>query len=140
MIRKIRIHYGWIILALAVTTVTGALGFARFGYTMILPAMKTGLSLTDSQAGDLAMGNMAGYLVLALAAGFLSTRFSPRFIISGFMALISVSMLVTGLAPDFITALAGRILAGMGSGGSNVPVSAGQIQISVDVNITYELQ
>lgn len=122
MIRKIRIHYGWIILVLAVTTVTGALGFARFGYTMILPAMKTGLLLTDSQAGDLAMGNMAGYLVIALAAGFLSTRFSPRIIISCFMALISISMLVTGLAPDFMTALAGRIMAGMGSGGSNVPV------------------
>jgi len=122
MDRERGINYGWIILALGVTTVTGALGFARFGYTMILPAMKTGLALTDSQAGDLATGNLAGYLVLALAAGFLSTHFSPRIIISGFMALISVSMLLTGLAPDFITAFIGRILAGMGSGGSNVPV------------------
>lgn len=122
MKEKNRIHYGWIILVLGVATVAGALGFARFGYTMILPSMKSGLALTDSQAGDLAMGNMAGYLVLALTAGFLSSHFSPRIIISGFMALVSAAMLVTGLAPDFISALAGRILAGMGSGGANVPM------------------
>jgi predicted MFS family arabinose efflux permease len=119
---KNRIHYGWIILILGVATVAGALGLARFGYTMILPAMKSGLALTDSQAGDLAMGNMAGYLILALAAGFLSTHFSPRVVVSGFMALVSLSMLVTGLAPDFITAFAGRVFTGMGSGGANVPV------------------
>jgi len=117
-----RIHYGWIILILAVTTVCGALGLARFGYTMILPSMKTGLSLNDAAAGDLATGNLAGYLVLALACGILSTRFSPRLIITFFMGLISVSMIITGLAPDFFTALAGRILAGMGGGGTNIPV------------------
>ncbi len=122
MNRERRIHYGWIILILGITTVTGALGLARFGYTMILPAMKTGLALTDSQAGDLAMGNMTGYLVLALAAGFLSTHFSPRVIISSFMVLISVSMLVTGMAPGYTTAFIARTLTGMGSGGTNVPV------------------
>ncbi len=122
MKEKNRIHYGWIILVLGVATVAGALGFARFGYTMILPSMKSGLALTDSQAGDLAMGNMAGYLVLALTAGFLSSHFSPRIIISGFMALVSAAMLATGLAPDYMSALAGRIFAGMGSGGANVPM------------------
>ncbi len=116
------LHYGWIILALGVMTVTGALGFARFGYTMILPGMKVGLGLTDTQAGDLAMGNMAGYLFLALTCGFLSAHFSPRIIISIFLGLVSLSMLVTGLAPDFGTALVGRILSGMGSGGANIPV------------------
>jgi len=49
-----RIHYGWIILVLAVAAVGGAPGLARFGYTITLPAMKSGLSSTDSQLGDLA--------------------------------------------------------------------------------------
>ncbi len=115
-------HYGWVILVLAVATVGGALGLARFGYTMILPSMKTGLALSESGAGDLATGNLAGYLVFALACGFFSTRFSPRLIITFFMALVSISMLITGLAPDFSTALAGRILAGIGGGGTNIPV------------------
>lgn len=116
------LHYGWIILVLAVSTVCGSLGLARFGYTMILPSMKADLALNDAGAGDLASGNLAGYLVLALACGFLSTRFSPRLIITFFMTLISVSMLITGFAPGFNTALIGRVLAGMGSGGTNIPV------------------
>ncbi len=122
MCRKTRYHYGYIILAIGVATVTGALGFARFGYTMILPGMKAGLGLSDAQAGDLAMANMIGYLVLALACGFLSAHFSPRRIITAFMLLVSASMLVTGLAPDFETAFIGRLLAGMGGGGTNIPL------------------
>ena len=120
--QKLRYHYGYAILAVGVATVTGALGFARFGYTMILPGMKAGLGLTDAQAGDLAMANMIGYLVLAIACGFLSAHFSPRKIITAFMLLVSASMLVTGLAPGFGTAFIGRLLAGMGGGGTNIPV------------------
>ena len=103
------LHFGYIILLVGVATVTGALGFARFGYTMILPGMKAGLGLSDAQAGDLAMANMIGYLVLALACGFLSAHFSPGRIITAFMLLVSAAMLLTGLAPDFGTAFAGRI-------------------------------
>ncbi len=122
MPNRLRLHYGYLILVIGVATVTAALGFARFGYTMILPGMKAGLGLTDAQAGDLAMANMIGYLVLALACGFLSAHFSPRRIITVFMMLVSASMLITGIAPDFGTAFAGRLLAGMGGGGTNIPV------------------
>ena len=122
MKENIRFHYGWVILGLGVLTVTGALGLARFGYTMILPAMKSGLGLNDARAGDLATGNLAGYLAFALMGGFLSTRFSPRLIISFFMALISLSMILTGLADDYGTALLGRVLSGVGGGGTNIPV------------------
>jgi len=121
--RKSRgLHYGWIIAVMAVVTVVGALGFARFGYTMILPSMKEGLSLSDAQAGDLATGNMIGYLVLAITCGFLASRFGPRIIITIFMLIISGSMLLTGAAPSFQVALLGRTLTGVGSGGTNVPV------------------
>ncbi len=85
------LHYGWIIAVMSVVTVIGALGFARFGYTMILPSMKEGLRLSDAQAGDLATGNMIGYLALAITCGFLASRFGPRIIISIFMLVISGS-------------------------------------------------
>lgn len=116
------LHYGWIIAGMSVITVFGALGLARFGYTMILPSMKEGLSLTDSQAGDLATVNMVGYLVMAVTCGYLASRFGPRIIISIFMLVISGSMLMTGMAPNFQVALLGRTLTGVGSGGTNVPV------------------
>ena len=116
------LHYGWVILFMSVVTVLGCLGFARFGYTMILPHMKEGLSLTKTQAGNLATGNFVGYLVLAIVGGFLAARYGPRVVISLSMLLIGVAMFLTGLAPNFQMALVWRTLTGVGSGGSNVPV------------------
>ncbi len=120
--RRGGLHYGWIIAIMSVVTVLGALGFARFGYTMILPSMKGGLDLTDSQAGDLATGNMIGYLVMAVTCGYLASRFGPRIVITIFMFIISGSMVLTGMGPNFRLALLGRTLTGVGSGGTNVPV------------------
>ena len=34
------LHYGWIVMLVGMLTVLGSLGFARFGYTMILPSMQ----------------------------------------------------------------------------------------------------
>jgi len=116
------LHYGWVILFMSVVTVLGSLGFARFGYTMILPHMKEGLGLTKTQAGNLATGNFVGYLVLAIVGGFLAARYGPRGVISLAMLLVGVTMFLTGLAPSFQMALVWRTLTGVGSGGSNVPV------------------
>ncbi|MFB0535719.1 MAG: nitrate/nitrite transporter [Anaerolineae bacterium] len=116
------LHYGWVILSMSVVTVLGCLGFARFGYTMILPHMKEGLGLTKTQAGNLATGNFVGYLILAIVGGFLAARYGPRVVISLSMLLIGVTMFLTGLAPSFQMALVWRTLTGVGSGGSNVPV------------------
>ena len=58
-----RFHYAWIIVSLGHLNVLCALGLARFGYTMILPAMKEGLQLTYAETGWLATGNFIGYLV-----------------------------------------------------------------------------
>jgi sugar phosphate permease len=116
------LHYGWVILFMSVVTVLGCLGFARFGYTMILPHMKEGLNLTKTQAGNLATGNFVGYLILAIVGGFLAARYGPRVVISLSMLLIGVAMFLTGLAPNLQMALVWRTLTGVGSGGSNVPV------------------
>jgi sugar phosphate permease len=116
------LHYGWVVLFMSVVTVLGCLGFARFGYTMILPHMKEGLGLTKTQAGNLATGNFVGYLILAIVGGFLAARYGPRGVISFSMLLIGVAMFLTGLAPNFQMALVWRTLTGVGSGGSNVPV------------------
>jgi predicted MFS family arabinose efflux permease len=113
-------HYGWVILILAVMTVTGALGFARFGYSMVLNPMKEGLGLSDGAAGDLATANLVGYLLLSLACGFLSAKFGPRAVISVSLAIVAAAMALTGLSGNYVSALAARFLTGMGSGGANV--------------------
>jgi MFS family permease len=117
-----RVHYGFVVLGMSVLVVTGALGFARFGYTMILPGMKEGLGLSYTEMGLLATGNFIGYLLFALTGGFLAARFGPRLVISLSLALVGATMLLTGLANSFVSALALRTLTGVGSGGSNVPV------------------
>jgi MFS family permease len=118
------LHYGWVIAALSAVAVVGALGFGRFGYTVILPAMKEGLGIGDVQAADLATGTMLGYLLLSVLGGILAARFGSRRIISLFLALTCGSMALTGLAPSYGGALVARTLTGMGSGGVNVPVMA----------------
>jgi MFS family permease len=114
--------YKWIIAASGVLTVTAALGFARFGYSMILPGMKAGFGLTEAQAGDLATANMIGYLALSLVGGLLASRWGPRIVISISLAGVAAGMALTGLAPSYGAAFAARLLTGMASGGANVPV------------------
>jgi sugar phosphate permease len=119
-----RLHYGWIVMVISMLTVLGALGLARFGYTMILPDMQAALSLSNTQTGVLATGNFLGYLALALVGGIVASRYGPRRIIAISMALIGVTMALTGLVGSFQEALVWRVLTGVGSGGSNVPVMA----------------
>jgi sugar phosphate permease len=84
--------------------------------------MKAGLELTEARAGDLATGNLIGYLALALTCGFLASHFSPKKIITFFMLLTSLSMLLTGMSESFASAFTARVLSGMGGGGTNIPV------------------
>jgi len=117
-------HYGWIILVLCLMAVFCALGLARFGYTMILPSMQKDLNLTNTQAGGLATGNFIGYLCLALIGGYLSSRFSPRRVISISLLVVGLMMVLTATSGGFLSALFWRSLTGLGSGGSNVPAMA----------------
>jgi len=117
-----RIHYGWVILAIGTFVVFGSLGLARFGYTLVLPAMQLGIGMDNTEAGILATSNLVGYLALSVIGGALASRFGPRIVITAGLALAGVSMLLTGLANDFITAAVWRTLTGIGSGMSNVPV------------------
>lgn len=119
-----QLHYAWLVLAVGTLVVFGALGLARFGYTMLLPAMQADLRLDNTQAGALATANLAGYLALTVIGGVLASRFGPRIVIAAGLAVAAVGMLLTGLAESFGAALVWRALTGIGSGASNVPVMA----------------
>ena len=101
--------------------VVGSIGFARLGYSMILPGMKDGLRLTYTQMGLMASGNFIGYMIFAVLAGMLTSKYGPRIVITSSLLLAGVSMLLTGFARDFHQALILRSLTGIGSGGSNTP-------------------
>src|SRR5512135_1051041 len=120
--KAVPFHYAWIILAVGTLVVFGALGLARFGYTMVLPAMQSGLGLNNTHAGVLATANLVGYLALSVLGGALAARFGPRIVITVGLTVAAAGMLLTGLANSFAAAALWRVLTGIGSGASNVPV------------------
>jgi MFS family permease len=114
------LHYGYVILAVSTLAITGALGFGRFAYALILPSMQQGLGLSYGQMGLIASGNFVGYLTSALLCGLLATRYGPRLVGSVGLLLAGGAMVLTGLAGAFETAVALRLLTGIGSAGTNV--------------------
>ncbi len=114
-------HYAWVIVILGHLNVVCALGFARFGYTMILPAMKEGLQLTYAETGWLATGNFIGYLVCSLIAGILAARWPPRGLILIALMALAAGLGATSLAGGFPSALAARIFTGLASGAVYIP-------------------
>ncbi len=105
------------------TMVVGAaLGLARFGYSTVLPAMQEGIGLDNTQAGVIATANLFGYLMLAAIGGALASRLGPRVVIAAGLTLAGLSMLLTGMVSSFAGATFWRLLTGIGSGASYVPV------------------
>lgn len=112
--------YCWLVLAAGTLAVFSALGLARFGYSVVLPAMQTGLGMDNAQAGALASANLAGYLVMALLGGALASHWGARSVIVAGLAVAGVGMYLTGAAADFSGAVFWRAITGIGSGAANV--------------------
>lgn len=114
--------YCWLVLAAGTLAVFAALGLARFGYTVVLPAMQAGLSLDNTQAGGLATANLTGYLAMAAVGGALASHMGPRAVIAAGLAVSGISMIMTGLSDSFFSAALWRCLTGVGSGAANIAV------------------
>ncbi|MBN1292804.1 MAG: MFS transporter [Candidatus Latescibacteria bacterium] len=107
---------------MGVLIVFGSLGLARFGYSLVLPAMQTSLGIKNTHAGALATANLIGYLATSVIGGALASRFGPKAVITAGLSLAGCSMILTGLAHNFYTIAVWRAITGIGSGASNVPV------------------
>jgi MFS family permease len=101
--------------------VFGALGFGRFGYSAILPAMQEDLGISTAAAGSLASWNLAGYMLMAAVGGILASRFGPRLVVGIGSLVAAAGMLLTGLSGGVTTAAGARLLTGLGSGTVLVP-------------------
>jgi len=119
--KPLRIHYGWIVIAMGTLTTIGAHGFGRMAYTLILPSMRDGLHFTYAELGLLGTGNFIGYLSLAIVGGLLASRFGSRVVITLGLVLMGFTMILTGMAQSFSFAFFMRLLTGFGNGAANVP-------------------
>lgn len=95
-----------------------AVGFARFAYALILPAMQSDLNLNYAQAGWLNTANALGYLLGALATIGLVGRYGNRRLFTAGVVLTTLALVLTGLTRDFTLLAAYRFLAGLGAAGA----------------------
>jgi len=119
-----KLHYAWVIAFTGALVTILAHGFGRMSYSVILPSMKDGLTLSYTQLGYIATGNFIGYLCLAIIGGFLAARFGVRRVVFISLLVIGVSLFLTGFSNSFIYAFFMRLITGTGNGGSYVPIMA----------------
>jgi sugar phosphate permease len=84
--------------------------------------MSADLGFSNARAGALATADLAGYACMSLLGGALASRYGPRRVITVGLSLCALGMLGTGLARGFGLAAVTRLVTGLGSGLSNVPI------------------
>lgn len=102
-----------IVLALALGPAVGN-GIARFGYGLILPAMRADLGWSYATAGWINTANAAGYLVGALLALRFAGRIGPGRMFRYGMALTTVCLVLSGFTENIFLLVLWRLLAGIG--------------------------
>jgi MFS family permease len=88
--------------------------FARFAYALILPAMRSDLQWSYSQAGSINTVNAFGYLLGALLTRALVARLGNRALYGWGMVLTALAIAATGFVREFEALMAMRALAGVG--------------------------
>ncbi|KAB1912210.1 YbfB/YjiJ family MFS transporter [Micromonospora sp. AMSO31t] len=101
----------WQAVRLALGTAS-ALGFARFAYGLLLPAMRDDLDWTLAQAGAVGAANGLGYLLGALLTTALVRRLGMASAFRVGMALTAASLVTTAVSGDYLVLLAVRTLSG----------------------------
>ena len=100
-------------------------GLGRFAYALILPAMRTDLSWSYTQAGWVNTANALGYLAGALAALRLIARQGPHRLLTVGMVSTSAALIASGLVRDLALLLSLRFVAG--AGGALALISGGAL-------------
>lgn len=119
---RLPFHYGWVIVVVGILTVFSCLGLARFAFGMLLPAMRSGLTLGYDQMGYISTANFAGYLTAVALTPLAIRRFKARMLIVGGLLLIAACMLGISRSHGFFAVLVLYVCAGAGSGFANIPV------------------
>ena len=95
------------------TAVASALGFARFAYALVLPAMKASLHWNYFEAGSLNIANALGYMIGALAAARLAKIFGTKKLFLTSLFLITIFTLAPALNSNLILLLIERGVSGV---------------------------
>ena len=86
----------------------------RYVLASVVPPLKAGLSLSDTEIGWLTSAFMIGYFVTAPAFGYLGDRWPRKGLIVFGVVFWSLGTILSGFSNDFWTLLACRVLVGLG--------------------------
>ena len=106
----------WLVPAATLASAAAALGLARFGYSMLLPAMHADLGWTYAQAGGLNTANAVGYLAGVLVSAAVIRRTGPAASLRWSAGLTSASLLACALTPLYVLLVVLRVIAGASAG------------------------
>lgn len=90
-------------------------GFSRFGYALLLPAMRDDLGWTYAAAGWMNTANALGYVVGAVSGYVLLRRFRPSQLFILGLLLTVVSLMATGFRSELWWLTSARIISGIGA-------------------------
>jgi MFS family permease len=117
-------HYAWVVAFTGTLVVLISHGFGRMSYSILLPSMREALHLSYTQVGLIGTGNFIGYLGLSIVGGFLASHYGSRRVIFISLIVMGISLFLTGLSNSFAAAFLLRLITGMGTGGSYIPMMA----------------
>lgn len=98
-------------------------GFARYGYGLFLPDLRTAFRLDGTTIGLIGSGTYVGYLVALTLAGLLAGRLGPRPLIVASGLAATTGLALVACAPNLPVLVIGLLLAGTSSGWSWAPYS-----------------
>jgi predicted MFS family arabinose efflux permease len=101
-----------------------SLGLARFAYALLLPGMRSSLHWSYAQAGAINTANSVGYLVGAASTASIGSRCGQTRTFAVALGTVGASLLAVAIAPNYVTLLALRAIAG-GAGAVAFVVGAG---------------
>lgn len=90
-------------------------GFARFGYALILPAMQSSLNLNYTQAGWLNTSNALGYLFGALLTVLWVNKLGNHRLFVGGLIVTTAALLLNGFTDNFLWLNIIRFITGLAS-------------------------
>jgi predicted MFS family arabinose efflux permease len=93
---------------------TVALGFARFAYALLLPAMRAELNWTYSLSGGINTANALGYLIGALLATPIMRMFGTKIAFIAALFGTALALVGLGISDNYVWLILARGLAGIG--------------------------
>lgn len=78
-----------------------ALGFTRFAYALLLPAMRDQLGWSYAAAGGMNTANALGYIIGAATAAWWARRFGARAAFTWSMVISALALLASGVTGEF---------------------------------------